>query len=66
MQQLSEKLLQWYDKNARPLPWRSDPTPYKIWVSEIMLQQTQVETVLPYFQRFMEGFPDLASLAEAE
>ncbi len=66
MQQLSDKLLSWYDENARCLPWRSDPTPYKVWVSEIMLQQTQVETVIPYFQRFMERFPDLASLADAE
>lgn len=66
MRHLPEKLLNWYDKNARSLPWRSDPTPYKVWVSEIMLQQTQVETVIPYFERFMQRFPDLASLAEAE
>ncbi len=66
MQSISAKLLGWYDTNARSLPWRSDPTPYKIWVSEIMLQQTQVETVIPYFQRFMQRFPDLPSLAQAE
>ena len=66
MHQISEKLLRWYDINARSLPWRSDPTPYKVWVSEIMLQQTQVETVLPYFERFMARFPDLPSLAQAE
>ena len=66
MQQLPGKLLGWYDANARFLPWRSDPTPYKVWVSEIMLQQTQVETAIPYFQRFMDRFPDLASLAEAQ
>ena len=47
------------------LPWRSDPTPYRVWVS-VMLQQTQVETVIPYFLRFMERFPNLRSLAEAE
>ena len=66
MQRISDKLLLWYDENARSLPWRSDPTPYKVWVSEIMLQQTQVETVIPYFQRFMARFPDLPSLAKAE
>lgn len=66
MHPIPEKLLRWYDKNARQLPWRSDPTPYKVWVSEIMLQQTQVETVIPYFQRFMTRFPNLASLAEAD
>lgn len=63
---ISRKLLSWYDANARSLPWRSDPTPYRVWVSEIMLQQTQVETVIPYFLRFMERFPNLRSLAEAE
>ena len=66
MQAIPDKLLLWYDANARSLPWRSDPTPYKVWVSEIMLQQTQVETVLPYFERFMARFPNLPSLAEAE
>ncbi|HOZ38726.1 MAG TPA: A/G-specific adenine glycosylase [Anaerolineaceae bacterium] len=66
MHPIPEKLLRWYDINARSLPWRSDPSPYKVWVSEIMLQQTQVETVIPYFQRFMERFPDTASLAKAE
>jgi len=59
-------LLDWYDRNARQLPWRSDPTPYKVWISEIMLQQTQVETVIPYFERFLARFPDLPSLAQAE
>ncbi len=66
MHHIPEKLLRWYDLNARSLPWRSDPTPYKVWISEIMLQQTQVETVIPYFQRFISRFPDLASLAKAE
>ncbi len=66
MHQIPEKLLLWYHENARTLPWRSDPTPYKVWISEIMLQQTQVETVIPYFERFMARFPDLASLAQAE
>ncbi len=66
MYQISAKLLNWYDANARSLSWRSDPTPFKVWVSEIMLQQTQVETVLPYFERFMARFPNLPSLAQAE
>lgn len=62
---IAKKLLDWYKKNARVLPWRSDPQPYKVWVSEIMLQQTQVDTVIPYFLRWMEKFPDLFSLASA-
>ena len=61
----SSDLLTWYDKNARQLPWRSFPTPYRVWVSEIMLQQTRVETVLPYFERFLHRFPSLDSLASA-
>ncbi len=60
------KLLTWYDQNARVLPWRSFPSPYWVWLSEIMLQQTRVETVLPYFERFIARFPDIQSLAEAE
>lgn len=59
-------LLAWYDKNRRILPWREFPTPYRVWVSEIMLQQTRVEAVKPYFQRFMEALPDIRALAEAE
>ena len=62
---LSSALLVWYDQSARVLPWRSDPTPYHIWVSEMMLQQTQVDTVLPYYQGFMSLFPDVFSLASA-
>ena len=62
---LAAPLLAWYDQNARHLPWRSDITPYRVWVSEIMLQQTQVETVIPYFERFMRRFPNLESLAAA-
>lgn len=58
-------LLQWYDQNARDLPWRFAPSPYRVWVSEIMLQQTRVETVLPYFERFISNFPDLSSLASS-
>lgn len=55
----------WYFTRKRQLPWRDDPTPYKVWVSEIMLQQTQVATVLPYFERFIATFPTLAALAAA-
>lgn len=62
---MQAQLLDWYDKNARELPWRSDTNPYRTWVSEIMLQQTQVETVIPYFERFIRRFPDLKSLASA-
>ena len=55
---ISDKLLKWYDKNARLLPWRlfggAKPDPYKIWISEIMLQQTTVQTVIPYFKLFIE------------
>lgn len=57
------KLSRWFADNRRTLPWRSDPTPYRVWVSEIMLQQTQVATVLPYFQRFMTAMPTVATLA---
>nr|WP_319489508.1 A/G-specific adenine glycosylase [uncultured Caproiciproducens sp.] len=56
-------LLDWYDANARVLPWRDNPTPYRVWVSEIMLQQTRVEAVKPYFERFTAALPDLAALA---
>lgn len=55
----------WYFTHRRRLPWREEPTPYRVWVSEIMLQQTQVATVLPYFERFMAAFPDVAALAAA-
>lgn len=63
---ISEPLLAWYDKHRRTLPWREDPTPYHVWVSEIMLQQTRVEAVKPYYKRFMEELPDISSLAYAE
>ncbi len=58
-------LLRWYRANRRDLPWRRNPDPYAIWVSEIMLQQTQVATVLPYYAAFLERFPDVATLASA-
>lgn len=62
----ASQLLDWYQHNARALPWRLHTSPYATWVSEIMLQQTQVETVIPYFQRWMDQFPDLATLASAD
>ena len=59
-------ILNWFDKNGRKhLPWQQNKTPYRIWISEIMLQQTQVQTVIPYFERFMQEFPDLDALANA-
>jgi len=62
---LSAKLLAWYAKQARALPWRDHPDPYAVWVAEVMLQQTRVKTVKPYFQRWMERFPDVQHLAQA-
>src|SRR5699024_1832557 len=59
-------LVTWYDSNKRDLPWRQDKDPYKIWVSEIMLQQTQVDTVIPYFERFITQFPTIRDLANAD
>jgi A/G-specific adenine glycosylase len=62
----SERLLAWFDRHGRhDLPWQHPAEPYRVWVSEIMLQQTQVATVIPYFERFLARFPDLASLAAA-
>ncbi len=65
-QQFQQRVLQWFDAHGRKdLPWQIDPTPYRVWVSEIMLQQTRVTTVIPYFERFMGRFPDVAALADA-
>ena len=63
LEQLPIPLLEWYRDNARWLPWRDDPTPYHVWVSEIMLQQTRVAAVLGYYARFMDEVPDVAALA---
>ena len=63
---IAQKILDWYAIHARELPWRQNPEPYAVWVSEIMLQQTRMETVLPYYQRWMDAFPTLAALAEAD
>ena len=62
---LTQPLLNWYAQHARCLPWRTHPDPYVVWVSEIMLQQTRVETVIPFFQRWMKHFPSLTALASA-
>ena len=64
-QYFSEELLSWYRKHRRDLPWRRSRNPYHIWISEVMLQQTRVETVIPYFHRFIERFPTMEALAEA-
>ena len=64
--QAADPLLLWYSQNARELPWRESPTAYRVWISEIMLQQTRVEAVKPYYQRFMEALPDIPSLAAVE
>ncbi len=67
MSDFAPRLLAWFDEHGRKdLPWQQDTSPYRVWVSEIMLQQTQVQTVIPFFNRFMNSFPDIASLAEAE
>lgn len=59
-----EELLKWYALHRRMLPWRTNPTPYAVWVSEIMCQQTRIETVLPYYERFMNRLPTIADLAQ--
>ncbi len=59
-------LLRWFDRHARNLPWRRTRDPYAIWISEVMLQQTQVATVIPYFERFLNAFPSLSALAAAD
>ncbi len=64
LRQCTLPLLDWFRKNARVLPWRSEATPYRVWVSEIMLQQTRVEAVKPYYERFLSALPDIRSLAE--
>jgi A/G-specific adenine glycosylase len=65
MTRLSTKLLKWYRLHARTLPWRGHPDPYAVWVSEIMLQQTRVEAVIPYFEKWMARFPLVQALAQA-
>lgn len=64
LKQLAVPLYEWYLKNARDLPWRNDPSPYHVWISEVMLQQTRVEAVKAYYTRFLEALPDVKALAE--
>ena len=66
LKEIVSPLLTWYHANHRKLPWRENKDPYRVWVSEIMLQQTRVEAVIPYYERFMERCPDIASLAVCE
>ncbi len=63
---MQKQLLDWFAQNQRPLPWRKHYKPYDVWVSEIMLQQTQMDTALPYYARWMKRFPDIATLAKAD
>lgn len=63
--EIPRRLIAWYKKNKRDLPWRKTRDPYRIWISEIMLQQTRVETVIPYYEKFLKRFPDIAALARA-
>lgn len=63
---LRSQLIAWYSQAARDLPWRSDCTPYRVWVSEIMCQQTQVATVVPYFERFVHRYPSVSALAKSD
>lgn len=66
LDKLTNPLLEWYEENKRELPWRSDPSPYRVWVSEIMLQQTRVEAVKPFFERFTTRLADVKALAMCE
>ena len=66
IKEFQQDLLSWYDDNKKPLPWRKTTEPYKIWISEIMSQQTQVETVMPYYERFMKKYPTIETLAQAD
>ena len=66
IESINQPLLDWFQKGHRTLPWREEPTPYRVWVSEIMLQQTRVEAVKPYFERFLTELPSVRDLAECE
>lgn len=59
-------IIDWFSKNSRDLPWRMDPTPYHVWISEIMLQQTRIEAVIPYYARFLSAFPTVEALASSD
>src|SRR5215813_8855693 len=64
--EISSKIIEWFEQNKRDLPWRQTKDPYKIWISEIILQQTRVNQGLGYYLRFLERFPDLQSLATSD
>ena len=66
IRETTARLIDWCAEVRRPLPWRLSPTPYHVWVSEIMLQQTRIEAVIPYYARFLEALPDIRALAEVE
>ncbi len=66
MENISPALLDWFYKNRRSLPFREDPTPYHVWLSEVMLQQTRVSAVLPYYERFLAALPDIPALAACD
>lgn len=66
LEKIQKPLLDWYSQEKRSLPWRENPLPYHVWLSEIMLQQTRVEAVKPYYDRFLKELPDIASLAKIE
>jgi len=63
---MHDELVRWFAKHQRLLPWRAEYNPYHVWVSEVMLQQTQVSTVLPYFERFLAALPSISALAAAD
>ena len=63
---IRRKLLDWFAGEERRLPWRGTKDPYRLWVSEVMLQQTQVASVIPFFERFLASFPNVAALARAD
>jgi hypothetical protein len=65
LEQIADRILSWYARHKRHLPWRHTRNPYFIWVSEVMLQQTQVDTVIPYYHRFLKQFPTIEALAKA-
>ena len=66
LNQIKKPIIEWYQKNKRELPWRKEKDPYHIWVSEIMLQQTRIEAVKEYYQRFLKQIPTIQDLAEIE
>ena len=66
LQRITEPLTTWYEQNKRPLPWREGKSPYAVWISEIMLQQTRIEAVIRYYARFMQALPDIESLSRVE